>query len=127
MFVTDNGNTIGNMAKRRISKRRQQEYKAHQIFRKTNITYPLIRTRTYVCVSGSKKHSFFGKFGLLCIFVTSVLRFALLLYYRRYHITHKILVSTLLTLYVLFCVTLFIKLSLFSETSYELCHKVMLQ
>ena len=30
-----------------------------------------------VCVSGSKKCSFFGKFGLLCSPVTHVLRFAL--------------------------------------------------
>ena len=38
--------------------------------------YPLIRTG--VCVSGGKKRSFFGKFGVLCLLVTSVLRFALL-------------------------------------------------
>ena len=35
---------IGNKAKGRISKRRYQENKARQIFRKTNISYPLIRT-----------------------------------------------------------------------------------
>ena len=39
-------------------------------------------THTYVCVSGGKKRSFFGKFGVLSILVTSVLRFAVLLYYR---------------------------------------------
>ena len=38
----------GNEAKGRISKRVFQENKAHQIFRKTNISYPLIRTRTCV-------------------------------------------------------------------------------
>ena len=43
---------VGNNAKGRISKRVFQENKARQIFRKTNISYPLIRTRT-----------FFGKFG----------------------------------------------------------------
>ena len=32
-----------------------------------------------VCVSGTKKCSFFGKFGLLCFLVTPVLRFALIL------------------------------------------------
>ena len=37
---------IGNKAKGRISKRVFQKSKAHQIFRKTNISYPLIRTRT---------------------------------------------------------------------------------
>ena len=31
--------------KGRISKRMLQEMKAHQIFRKTNISYPLMRTR----------------------------------------------------------------------------------
>ena len=38
---------------------------------------------TYVCVSGGKKCSFFGKFGVLCFLITSVLRFAILQYYRR--------------------------------------------
>ena len=37
---------VGNKAKGRISKRMFQENKARQIFRKTNISYPLIRTRT---------------------------------------------------------------------------------
>ena len=38
---------VGNKAKKgQISKRVFQENKAHQIFRKTNISYPLIRTRT---------------------------------------------------------------------------------
>ena len=39
---------VGNKAKWRISKRVFQENKARQIFRKTNISYPLIRTRTCV-------------------------------------------------------------------------------
>ena len=38
---------VGNEAKGRISKRVFQENKAHKIFRKTNISYSLIRTRTY--------------------------------------------------------------------------------
>ena len=38
---------VGNNVKGRISKRVFQENKARQIFRKTNISYPLIRTRTY--------------------------------------------------------------------------------
>ena len=37
----------------------------------------------YVCVLGSKKCLFFGKFGVPCFLVTSVLRFALLPYYWR--------------------------------------------
>ena len=40
-------------------------------------------THMYVCVSGVKKCWFFGKFGVLRFHVTSVLRFALLFYYRR--------------------------------------------
>ena len=36
-----------------------------------------------VCVSGGKKCSFFGKFGVLCFLVMPVLRFVLLPYYRR--------------------------------------------
>ena len=36
---------VGNMAKGRISRRMFQENKGHQIFWKTNISYPLIRTR----------------------------------------------------------------------------------
>ena len=46
------------LAKVRISRRVFQENKAHQIFRKTNISYP-------VCVSGGKKWSLFGKFVFL--------------------------------------------------------------
>ena len=37
---------VGNQAKGRNSKRVFQENKARQIFRVTNISYPLIRTRT---------------------------------------------------------------------------------
>ena len=36
---------VGNKAKGRISKRVFQENKARQIFRRTSISYPLIRTR----------------------------------------------------------------------------------
>ena len=36
---------VGNKPKGRISKRVFQENKARQIFRKTSISYPLIRTR----------------------------------------------------------------------------------
>ena len=47
------GKFVGNKAKGRISKRMFQENKAHQIFRKTNISYP-----PYVCVSGRKNVRF---------------------------------------------------------------------
>ena len=54
-------------------------------FPNTNISYHL---HTYVCVSGGKKCSFFGNFGVLCFLETPVLRFALLPYYQRHH-SHK--------------------------------------
>ena len=57
----------------RISKRVFQENKARQIFRETNISYPLIRTRT-----GGKKCLFFGKFDVFYLLETPVLRFTLL-------------------------------------------------
>ena len=38
-------------------------------------------TQTYVCVSGSKKCSFLGKFSMLCFLETTVFTFALLPYY----------------------------------------------
>ena len=37
---------VGNKTKGRISKRVFQENKARQIFRKANISYPLVQTRT---------------------------------------------------------------------------------
>ena len=50
-----------------------QENKARKIFRKMNISYPLI----------SRKCLFFGKYGVICFLVTPILRFAFLSYYRR--------------------------------------------
>ena len=41
---------VGNEAQDQISKRLFQENKARQIFKKTNISYHLIRTRTYQAV-----------------------------------------------------------------------------
>ena len=67
---------VGNKAEGRISKRVIQENKACQIFRKTNVFYPLISTR-YVCVSGGKKCSLFGKFDMPCFLDAPVLRFTL--------------------------------------------------
>ena len=77
-----NNISSANIVKWQISKRVLHENKARQIFRKTSISYPQISTCT-CCVSGGKKWSFFGKIGMLCFLVTIVLRFALLLYYRR--------------------------------------------
>ena len=75
---------VGNKPKGRISKRVFQENKARQIFRKTNISYPLIRTRT-----------FFGKFGQLCFLETPVSRFALLAYYQIFLIFVEVLATPL--------------------------------
>ena len=72
---------VGDKAKVRISKRVFQENKACQIFRNTNISYPLI--------SEDKKCSFFGKFGQLCFLETPVLRFSLLPYCRCFVLSHK--------------------------------------
>ena len=43
---------------------------------------------TYVCVSGGKKCSFFGKVGVPCFLETPVLRFTLLPYYRQFKIAN---------------------------------------
>ena len=75
-------NIFDKRAKGKISNQVLPENKARQIFRKTNISP---ETYTYVYLSGGKKCSFFGKFGMLCFLVTLVLRFAILPYYRRYH------------------------------------------
>ena len=44
---------------------------------------PSFTSAISVCVSRDKKFSFFGKLGMLCFPETSVLRFALLPYYRQ--------------------------------------------
>ena len=64
---------VGNKAQRRIWKRVFQENKAK---------FSEKRTFTYECVSGDKKRSLSGKFGLLCFLETPVLRFAYFPYYR---------------------------------------------
>ena len=61
---------VGNNTKEQISKRVFQENKARQIFRKTNISYPMILTRTFAS-QGVKKCSFFGKFSALFSWNTS--------------------------------------------------------
>ena len=55
---------VSNKAKSRISKRVLQKNKEPQIFRKTNISYPLIRTRTCP-YQGGEKCSFFSE-NLVC-------------------------------------------------------------
>ena len=55
-----------------------------KMFRKTNISYPVLDTETYLCLSGGKKCSFFEKYSVICLFETPVLKFAFLVYYRRY-------------------------------------------
>ena len=72
----------------------------------------------YLCVSGGNKFLFFGKFGVLCFLVTSVLRFALFPYHRQtgtiyyyifvhhkcsFHYYHQ---SAILTKEIIFCFVL---------------------
>ena len=83
MFSGVRENIVGNNANGPISKRVFQEKKARQISRKNEHFLPR-DTHTYMCVSGGKKGSFFEKFDMLCFLKTSVLRFDLLPYYRRY-------------------------------------------
>ena len=70
-----------NKSKGQISKRVFQENKARQIFEKHEHFLPP-DMRTYMCVSGGKKRSFFQKIGVLCFLERPALRFALLPYYR---------------------------------------------
>ena len=69
---------VGNNAKRWISKRRLQA----RNFSKIEHFLPP-DTHTCACASEGQKCPFFGKFGVLCFLVSSVLRFALFSYYRR--------------------------------------------
>ena len=68
---------VGNKAKGRISKRVFQENKARQIFRKTDMSYSMIHTRTCP-YRGVRNIRFFEKCGVLCFLETLVLRFTLL-------------------------------------------------
>ena len=77
------GYIVGNKAKGPFSKRMFQKNKARQIFRKVNISHSLISACT-CAYHGGKKCSFFGKFGVLCLLQTAVLKFDFLPYYRRY-------------------------------------------
>ena len=59
-----------------------QKTKARQIFRKTNISYPLIRTRASA-YQGVRNIRFSENLACFCFFETPVLRFTLLPYYRQ--------------------------------------------
>ena len=48
-----------------------------------------------MCISGSKKCSFFGKFGMLCFLETTILRLPFLPNYRQYQMFVAILATTL--------------------------------
>ena len=48
-----------------------------------------------MCISGSKKCSFFGKFGMLCFLETTILRLPFLPNYQRYQMFVAILATTL--------------------------------
>ena len=68
MIPTLKGNLVGNKAKGQISKWIFQENKACQILQKTSISYPP-DTHIYLCRSGGKNYSFFGKLGVLFFFL----------------------------------------------------------
>ena len=62
---------FGNTAKEQITKRVLQGNKAHQVFRKTNISYPLIHTR--MCAYyGVRNVLGFLENLLFCFFLTPV-------------------------------------------------------
>ena len=82
---------VGNKAKGRNSNWMFKENKARRISRKTNIPPP--DAHTHVCVSGGKKCSFFGKFGMFCFLETPALKFDLLPYYRRVVVTYPLYLS----------------------------------
>ena len=83
MVTCDQSIFVGNKAKVRISKQVFQESKGRQSFRKTNISYLLIRTRA-CAYQRNKKCLLSGNFGVLGFRETPVLRFALLSYSRQY-------------------------------------------
>ena len=58
-----------------------QDNRVHQIFRKTNFPYPLIRTRTWA-YQGVKNVRFLEDLEC-CFLLANVLRFFILLYYLR--------------------------------------------
>ena len=76
---------VGNKAKRRISKWVFSRKQSTPNFSKNEdfLPPPSPDTHTYVCKSGGKKCSFFGKFGVLFYLETPVLRFALLPNYQQ--------------------------------------------
>ena len=63
----------------------------------------------YVCMSGGKKCSSYGKFGVLCFLEIPVLKFTLLPYYPRINMlhdlknNHKDVDKTLLDDFCLYC------------------------
>ena len=75
--------SVGNKAKKQISKRVFRENKARQIFRKTNITLWYADVRVHM----RRWEVFvFGKFDVFCFLQTGLLRFAYLTYYRQFRI-----------------------------------------
>ena len=63
--------------------RKQINVKSSVIRQKANLKIEVTRKQRTPNFPKKAKYSFFGKFGVLCFLVTSVLRFALLHYYWR--------------------------------------------
>ena len=78
---------VGNKAKGRISKRLSQVNKACQVFCKTNISYPVIRTRA--CAYQRVRNVHFAE-NLACFFFFAIGPFAVLLTNCRLMITLQI-------------------------------------
>ena len=79
-------------------------------------------THTYVCVLGGKKCSVFGKFGALCFLEISVLRLALLPYYRRKWVANLKLIIIDLWLTTLGCTAQKMKFSI--EDFFSKCDQI---
>ena len=79
-------------------------------------------THTYVCVLGGKKCSFFGKFGALCFLEISLLRLALLPYYRRKWVANLKLIIIDLWLTTLGCTAQ--KMEFSTEDFFSKCDQI---
>ena len=97
---------------------------AKQIFRKTNISNPLICTRTCE-YQGVRNVRFFEKFGVLCFLETPVLRFALLRYCQRLAEVHAFFIQwsflsrTIVKSHILFHTVSYSKTDLRKQSNYK--------
>ena len=74
------------------------------VARKSFVAEAAFKEIQYVCVSGGKKCSFSGKFGVLCFLEIPLLKFALLPYYRQIKLTQRLRCFIHLPINVTFCI-----------------------